>query len=113
MTKIEGSGSVSQRHGSADPDPDPPQNDMDPQHWLRIRNFTPGSRIHGQKDSRIRIKEFKYFKPKKLYLSPRKYDPAMFKSGGGQKGTRSRTRIRKTGYKNINFFLKTWTHKVR
>jgi hypothetical protein len=30
MTKIEGSGSISQRHGSADPDP--PQNVMDPQH---------------------------------------------------------------------------------
>ncbi len=29
------SGSISQRHGSADPDldPDPPQNVMDPQHW--------------------------------------------------------------------------------
>jgi hypothetical protein len=26
-----GSGSISQRHGS--PDPDPPQNVMDPQHW--------------------------------------------------------------------------------
>jgi hypothetical protein len=38
MTKIEGSGSesgsISQRHGSADPEPDsdPPQNVMDPQH---------------------------------------------------------------------------------
>ncbi len=35
MTKIAGSGSasglISQRHGSADPDP--PQNVMDPQHW--------------------------------------------------------------------------------
>jgi hypothetical protein len=35
MTKIEGSGSesgsISQRHGS--PDPDPPHNVMDPQHW--------------------------------------------------------------------------------
>jgi hypothetical protein len=35
MTKIAGSGSISQRHGSADPDPDPPQNVMDPQHWLQ------------------------------------------------------------------------------
>ena len=35
MTKIAGSGSVSQRHGSADPDPDPPQNVMDPQHWFQ------------------------------------------------------------------------------
>jgi hypothetical protein len=41
MTKIagsgskSGSGSIGQRHGSADPDPDPPQNVMDPQHWWR------------------------------------------------------------------------------
>ncbi len=32
MTKTAGSGSISQRHGSADPDPQ--QNAMDPQHWL-------------------------------------------------------------------------------
>jgi hypothetical protein len=36
MTKIAGpgseSGSISQKHGSADPDPDPPQNVMDPEH---------------------------------------------------------------------------------
>jgi hypothetical protein len=37
--KREGSGSasksgyISQRHGSVDPDPDPHQNVMDPQHW--------------------------------------------------------------------------------
>jgi hypothetical protein len=30
--KIEGSGSTSQRRGSADPDPEPHQNVMDPQH---------------------------------------------------------------------------------
>jgi hypothetical protein len=36
MMKIEGSGSISQRHGSADPepDPDPHQNVMGPQHCL-------------------------------------------------------------------------------
>jgi hypothetical protein len=34
MTKIAGSGSISQRHGSEDPDPDSPQNVMDPQHWV-------------------------------------------------------------------------------
>jgi hypothetical protein len=40
MTKIaesgseSGSGSICQWHGSADPDPDPPQNVMDPQHCL-------------------------------------------------------------------------------
>jgi hypothetical protein len=46
---------------------------------LRIRNAYPGSRIQGQKDSGsripIRIKEFKYFEPKKLFLSSWKYDP--------------------------------------
>jgi hypothetical protein len=36
MTKIAGSGSISQRHGSADPDPDPPQNFMDPEHCLEL-----------------------------------------------------------------------------
>ncbi len=34
MTKIAGSGSISQRQGSADLDPDPHQNVMDPQQWL-------------------------------------------------------------------------------
>jgi hypothetical protein len=32
MMKIEGSGSISQRHGSADPDPH--QNVMDPEYWF-------------------------------------------------------------------------------
>jgi hypothetical protein len=48
MKKIAGSGSasgsISQRHGSADPDldPDPPQNVMDPQHclFLTVGTFT-------------------------------------------------------------------------
>ncbi len=39
MKKIAGSGSesgsISQRHGSADPNPDPPQNVMEPQHWWK------------------------------------------------------------------------------
>jgi hypothetical protein len=35
--KIEGSESISQRHGSADPDPDRHQNVMDPQPWLQGR----------------------------------------------------------------------------
>ncbi len=37
MTKIagSGSGSISQRHGSADPDPNPHQNVMDPENWLQ------------------------------------------------------------------------------
>ncbi len=35
MMKIAGSesGSISQKHGSEDPDPDQPQNVMDPEHW--------------------------------------------------------------------------------
>ncbi len=36
MTKKAGSGSISQRHGSADPDLDPLQNVMDPEHWFRL-----------------------------------------------------------------------------
>jgi hypothetical protein len=35
MTKIAGYGSISQRHGSADPDPDPHQNVMDLEHWYK------------------------------------------------------------------------------
>jgi hypothetical protein len=42
MIKIErsgsASGSISQRHGSADPDPDPHQNVMDLQHWKLATN---------------------------------------------------------------------------
>jgi hypothetical protein len=37
--KIEGSGSISQRHGSADPDPDSHQNVMDPQHCLKHKIY--------------------------------------------------------------------------
>jgi hypothetical protein len=65
--------------------------------------------------SRIRIKEFKYFNPKKWFLSSRKYDPGCSsrilifypsRSGScfctlpgsmGQKSTGSRIRIRNTG----------------
>jgi hypothetical protein len=36
VTKIAGSGSISQWHGSADPDPNPHQNVMDPEHWFRL-----------------------------------------------------------------------------
>jgi hypothetical protein len=38
ISQRHGSGSISQRHGSADPDPDPPQNDMGPQHCFFL-NF--------------------------------------------------------------------------
>ncbi len=36
MTKIAGSGSISQKHGYEDPDPDPPQNVLDPEHWNKL-----------------------------------------------------------------------------
>jgi hypothetical protein len=59
MTKIAGSGSESgstpKCHGSADPDPDPPQNVMDPQHWL-----LPGFRIRIDL-MRIRIRNQHFF----------------------------------------------------
>ncbi len=78
---------------------------------LRIRDvypesdfFRPGSELF---PSRIRIEEFKYFKPKKLYLSSREYDlgcssririlifyPSRI---SGSKGTGSRIRIRNIG----------------
>jgi hypothetical protein len=34
-----GSGSISQRHGSAGPDPDPHQNVMDPQHAANTAKY--------------------------------------------------------------------------
>ena len=39
MTKIAGSdsGTISQRHGSTDPDPDPHQNVMDPEHCFEAK----------------------------------------------------------------------------
>jgi hypothetical protein len=42
VTKIAGSGFgfISQRHRSVDPEPDPNQNVMDPQHWkIERKNF--------------------------------------------------------------------------
>jgi hypothetical protein len=41
MMKKKGSGfgSISQRHGFADTDPDPHQNVMDPQHCIKTTNF--------------------------------------------------------------------------
>jgi hypothetical protein len=61
--------------------------------------------------SRIRIKEFKYFKPKKWFLSSRKYDPGSSSwtriltflsipdpASRGQKGTGSQIRIRDPGF---------------
>jgi hypothetical protein len=45
MTKTAGSGSIIQRHGSADPDP--PQNVMDPQHCPKDMDFSPRKRNKG------------------------------------------------------------------
>jgi hypothetical protein len=50
MTKIAGSGSVSPRHGSADPDPH--QNVMDPEHLggidvYKIVTFPPFMKLNG------------------------------------------------------------------
>jgi hypothetical protein len=54
------------------------------QEVMRIRDVYPGSQIRifsipdpnfFHPGSRIRIKEFKYFNPKKLFLSSRKHDP--------------------------------------
>jgi hypothetical protein len=68
---------------------------------LRIRDVYPGSDFF---PSQIRIKEFKPKKPKKWFLSSRKYDPdpdADFlpipdPGSRGQKGTGSRIRISNT-----------------
>ncbi len=93
---------------------------------LRIRDVYPVSRIQiqGQKDSGsrvlIRIKEFKYFWPKKLFLCSRKYDPGMFipdldldsyqsrtpnLGSRGQKGTGTRIRIRYTDSLPLHYRL--------
>jgi hypothetical protein len=46
LTKIAGSGSICQRHGSADPDPDLHYNVVDPQHWFMHSLVTKYSRIY-------------------------------------------------------------------
>jgi hypothetical protein len=58
MTKIAGSRFINQRHGSEDPDPDPHQNVMDPQHWLqggtyltRVPYITLNCAVHGRSDT--------------------------------------------------------------
>jgi hypothetical protein len=47
MTKIAGSGSISQRHESADPDPDPHQNVMGPEHWIAQNRYIM-SKVEGE-----------------------------------------------------------------
>ncbi len=89
-----------QRHGSVDPDPDPPQNVMDPQHCfmdtvpfgtvpylllefllsvsvLRIRDVYFGSqiRIFSIPDPGFASKSFSILTPKKRFPSSLKYDP--------------------------------------
>jgi hypothetical protein len=85
--------------------------------------FHPGSRIRMVflPGSRIRITEFKYFNPKKLFLNSKKYDPGCSSriqdpdpcflpipdiGSRGQNGTRSRIRIRNTGFNYLYFRLK-------
>jgi hypothetical protein len=79
MTKIpgSGSGSICQRHGSSDPDPDPHQNVMDPQHcilrsiihcfgsgsaWIRIDfgRLAPDPDPDGQNEPQNTEKSFKF-----------------------------------------------------
>jgi hypothetical protein len=47
MTKIAGSGSISQRHGFTDPDldPDRPLNVMDPQHCVEVWRVRPSADV--------------------------------------------------------------------
>jgi hypothetical protein len=51
MRKMAGSGSIGQRHGSADPDPDPHQNAMDPQHCFSGCGFG----VRGWTDPNLRM----------------------------------------------------------
>ncbi len=48
--------------------------DVYPRFYTQIRIFPSRIRIFSHPGSRIRIKEFKYFNPRKLFLSFRKYD---------------------------------------
>jgi hypothetical protein len=50
--EIAGSGSISKKYGSADPDPDPPQNVMDPEHcFLYYRYLFMQSRIRSERQA--------------------------------------------------------------
>jgi hypothetical protein len=104
MTKIAGSGSaigsesrsgsISQRHESADPDPDPDPHknvmDPNPQHWKKqccgngmfipdpnfsIPDFKSRVKKAQYPGSGSATKSLKYFEPNKLLQSSRKYDP--------------------------------------
>ncbi len=85
----------------------------DPGYLSRIPdpNFSIPDPFFFQPGSRIRIKDFKYFNPKKWFLSTQKYDPGcssrililLFTHPGsrGQKGTGSRIRIRNTASRTL------------
>jgi hypothetical protein len=65
--------------------------------------FHPGSEFF---PSRIRIKEYKYFSPKKWFLSSLKYDPDP--GSLGQKGTGSRIRNTDSLVYSLVWFRRTW-----
>ncbi len=52
MTKIGRSGSISQRHGSANPDTDPHQNVMDPEHCLTLSKWYARTRTSASRASK-------------------------------------------------------------
>jgi hypothetical protein len=81
---------------------------------LRIRDVYPRSRIRLfsipdpnclHPGYRIRIKEFKYFNPKKWFLSSRKNDPGCSSRIPGHKSNGSRIRIRDTAFIYHYMFL--------
>jgi hypothetical protein len=74
MTKIAGSGSISQRHGSVDPDPTPYQNVIDPQQWeplLRIHTNL-GLQDPRSSSNKLAEKTFLYTYPEPPKYSVRK-----------------------------------------
>ncbi len=72
--EIEGSGSISQRHGSTDvdPDPDPHQNVMDPEHWFEVSPLLCQKKI----ECHIRVRVWKkYLARQELCKQARKSKP--------------------------------------
>jgi hypothetical protein len=66
MTKIAGSGSesgfgsISHRHGSADPGPDPQQNVMDPQHCFQDKIANIAKSVDAVKMENNNMREFSF-----------------------------------------------------
>jgi hypothetical protein len=79
---------------------------------LRIRDVNPQSRIPDpgltRSRIRIRIKEFKYFLPKKLVLSTQKLDPECSSQipDPGAKSTGSRIQIRNTEKRHFDISVR-------